>query len=131
MTFFPVDINGPLWYIAFDMMGAILVYSVMSIAVRIPKIWIAPFLIGIVGLLLLVHLWFVGLHFPKMEGIMSVWFPLYNPFIFGLHFMFGILISAGLVLQEKYQTRNLLGYDVGFLIVCGLTIWSLWYLRDV
>lgn len=28
-TFFPVDINGPLWFIAYDMMGAILVIGSM------------------------------------------------------------------------------------------------------
>lgn len=39
-TFFPVDINGPLWYISFDMMGAILIMGMMSIIIRVRKIFI-------------------------------------------------------------------------------------------
>lgn len=46
-TFFPVDINGPLWYISYDMMGAILVMGTMSILVRIKKTLIPVVLIGI------------------------------------------------------------------------------------
>lgn len=39
-TFFPVDINGPLWYISYDMMGALLIVATMSLVGRVRKIHI-------------------------------------------------------------------------------------------
>ena len=86
-TFFPVDINGPLWYISYDMMGAILVMGTMSLLVRIRKIFVPVVLFAIAGALLALHIWFMGLPFPKIGGITDEWFPAYNPFIFGLHFL--------------------------------------------
>ena len=43
--------NGPLWYISFDMMGAILVLTTMSLLVRVRKIFIPLVLLAIAGLL--------------------------------------------------------------------------------
>lgn len=45
-TFFPVDINGPLWYISYDMMGVLLVVTVMGILVRVRKVYIPLILIA-------------------------------------------------------------------------------------
>jgi peptidoglycan/LPS O-acetylase OafA/YrhL len=86
-TFFPVDINGPLWYISYDMMGAILIMGTMSLMVRVRKIFIPVLFLVIAGILVGFHLSFMNLPFPKLDGIVSEWFPAYNPFIFGLHFL--------------------------------------------
>lgn len=93
LTFFPVDINGPLWYISYDMMGALLVLATMSILVRVRKTFIPFFLLIIGGLLVVLHLWFTSLPFPVLGGIVGEWFPSYNPFIFGLHFLLGIIVA--------------------------------------
>lgn len=92
-TFFPVDINGPLWYISYDMMGALLVLGTMSILVRVRKIFIPAVLLTIAGILIALHLWFTNLPFPHLSGIVGEWFPSYNPFIFGLHFLIGIIVA--------------------------------------
>jgi hypothetical protein len=36
-TFFPVDLNGPLWYISYDVMGGLTVIAVMTVLTRLPK----------------------------------------------------------------------------------------------
>lgn len=45
-TFFPVDMNGPLWYIGFDMVGAILTFTTMSILSKVRRGWIPACLIA-------------------------------------------------------------------------------------
>lgn len=92
-TFFPVDINGPLWYIPYDMMGVLLVVGVMSLLVRVRKPLIPLVMVSVGGMLVLLHLWFTALPFPVLPGIMSQWFPWYNPFIFGLHFLIGTAVA--------------------------------------
>lgn len=54
-TFFPVDINGPLWYISYDMMGALLVLTTMSILVRVRKVFIPAILLAVASALLTLH----------------------------------------------------------------------------
>lgn len=46
-TFFPVDINGPLWYISYDMMGVLLIMGTMSLIGRVRKAYI-PIVFGLV-----------------------------------------------------------------------------------
>lgn len=129
-TFFPVDINGPLWYISYDMMGAILVMGTMSLLVRVRKIYI-PFLISlIIGILILLHFAFMSIPFPHVDGIVSVWFPAYNPFIFGVHFMMGVIVAGILVWKEKTHISHSLWYDAIFsLLSVGLLIF-LWNIRE-
>lgn len=118
-TFFPVEINGPLWYISFDMMGSILVFGLMSVLMWVRKIWIPVIFAVVTAVLFWLHFWFVGLHFPQMQGIVSVWFPAYNPFIFGLHFLLGVLIAGILVWQEKIQARYSAWYDLVWIAIVG------------
>lgn len=97
ITFFPVDINGPLWYISFDILGSLLVFGTMWLLGNIQKKYIPIGFLAISGLLILGHLAFIQIPFPVISGIMSEWFPTHNPFIFGLHFLLGIPVGAGLV----------------------------------
>ncbi|MFA6091176.1 MAG: acyltransferase [Candidatus Gracilibacteria bacterium] len=129
-TFFPVDINGPLWYISYDMMGAILVMGTMSLLVRVRKIYI-PFLISlIIGILIALHFAFMSIPFPHVDGIVSVWFPAYNPFIFGVHFMMGVIVAGILVWREKNHSSHSLWYDILFLITSTILVTFLWYIRE-
>jgi hypothetical protein len=100
-TFFPVAVNGPLWFVVYDMMGNLLVMIVMSSLIslqgklpgsfpslrmtrgRIIGIWFVLIFVVLVAL----HFAFISLPFPKGEGIVSVWFPYYNPFIFGIYYL--------------------------------------------
>lgn len=80
--------NGPLWYISYDIMGAILLLFIMCRISQSPSLgktlW--TFLLASI-LLVLGHLIFIQFPFPAVSGIMSEWFPYYNPFIFGIHFL--------------------------------------------
>jgi peptidoglycan/LPS O-acetylase OafA/YrhL len=129
-TFFPVDINGPLWYISFDMMGAILVLTTMSIFARVQKKYIPLIFLAITDILIWLHLWFIGIPFPVVDGIASEWFPAYNPFIFGLHFLFGIVVSWILVWQEKHHMKHSLWYDTSFLAITFGLFYFLWHIRE-
>ncbi|MBP9812165.1 acyltransferase [Candidatus Gracilibacteria bacterium] len=127
-TFFPVPQNGPLWFVVYDMMGNLTVMLFMMILIssirRVPlrKFWIivAYFLIGFT-ILLGLHEVFIYLPFPKLEGIVSVWFPYYNPFIFGVYYLFGALLG-GLVLslgRRKIMPHGV--FDILFLIsMCSI-----------
>lgn len=129
-TFFPVDINGPLWYISYDMMGAILVMGTMSLLVRIRKIYI-PLTIGlIIGILIALHFAFMSIPFPYVDGIVSIWFPAYNPFIFGVHFMMGVIVAGILTWREKNHSSHSLWYDLLFLITSTILIAFLWNIRE-
>ena len=131
LSFFPVDINGPLWYISYDMMGAIFVMSTMSLLVRVRKIFIPFILLGIGGLLVALHFWFMALPFPTLGGIVSVWFPFYNPFVFGLHFLIGIIVSGCLVWQEKNHAVHSLWNDILFVLTTFGLFYFLWRIRWV
>lgn len=129
-TFFPVDINGPLWYISFDMMGAILIMGTMSLLVRVRRIWIPLIFISIASVLIALHYWFMGLPFPIVDGIVLEWFPAYNPFVFWLHFLLGIIVWWALVWQEKNHVSHSRWYDIFFVIVAIGLFSFLWIIRE-
>lgn len=129
VTFFPVDLNGSLWYLSFDIMGAILVFGTMSILARVRKVFIPLYFWGICGLLILGHLAFSQIPFPTIPGIMSEWFPVYNPFIFGLHFMIGVLVGAGLTWGVQKIGKSSYLWDMAWLILLWQFTKYLWDLR--
>ncbi len=60
---------------------------------------------------------------------MSEWFPYYNPFAFGLHFLIGILVGSLLTYSMKYSNKNSILFDGLWLIVTGILIAFLWKIR--
>ena len=128
-TFFPVDINGPLWYISYDMMGALLVLITISIAVRVRKIFIPLIFLCIGGILIALHLWFTSLSFPILDGIIGEWFPSYNPFIFGLHFLLGMIVAGILIWREKNHSSHFFRYDILFILASIGLVYFLWEIR--
>lgn len=132
-TLFPVLLNGPLWFISLDMMGWIITSLFMMGILKIKKTYYMPYIISIWLLILGLHFLWIGLPWAPTEGISSVWFPIYNPFLFFLHFLFGI-IAAGIVtwLRKREQQSNL-WFDIGCiitLIIWVITIWSIRYQND-
>lgn len=73
ITFFPVEINGPLWFISYDMMGTLMILGLMLALKRIPKKYAFPGIpLGIVtgaAVLLGLHFVFISLPFPPVDGV--------------------------------------------------------------
>ncbi|GAB0174417.1 MAG: hypothetical protein HHAS10_02960 [Candidatus Altimarinota bacterium] len=123
-TFFPVAINGPLWFVAYDMMGNILVMIFMMKLLWFFR-WLPnkKFSITIIfftfGFLILLglHHFFVSLPFPKLDGIVSVWFPYYNPFIFGTYYLFGALLAGFYFWLRKLNFEQSLIFDFIFVLI--------------
>lgn len=122
-TFFPVAINGPLWFIAYDMMGNILIMGFMMFLVSFirkhqkQKQLLIPLCFIVWGTVLLaLHLLFVSLPFPKLEGIVSVWFPYYNPFIFGMYYLFWAMIGWVIYTLSKFRFKNSVFFDAIFIL---------------
>lgn len=129
-TIFPVLINGPLWFISFDMIGWILTSVCMWWFFQIPKKYKFYYFPLIVLATLCMHYIWISLPWPRASGISSIWFPWYNPFYFFLHFLFGIG-AAGVVtwLRNKKQENHYI-FDISYIIAILLSILSIWYFRN-
>lgn len=72
----------------------------------------------------------MGLPFPIMDGIVSEWFPAYNPFVFGLHFLLGVGVSGILVWQEKHHTPHSYWNDFLYILIAVGLFSFLWIIRE-
>ncbi len=157
-TFFPVEINGPLWFIAYDMMGWILVSWVMMGLVKIVKryqgvvtyknstlehiptgwqrggifswrilmIVCSVFLTSIAALLIFHFVW-ISLPWIPWSSVVGVWFPTYNPFLFGLHFLLGAIAWGIIICCQAVKSR--ITYDmISIVLMIGLFAF-LWRIR--
>ncbi len=114
-TFFPTPLNGPLWFIGYDTMGYIFTVIMMLGLTKISKKYIVPMLLLYVVIFLELHFLFISLPWPVVSGIVSVWFPYYNPFLFALYAIMGIIIG-GIVTRYGTEHKNL-KWDIIFLII--------------
>ena len=143
-TFFPVEINGPLWFISYDMMGWILTSLVMMGIVKIMKSYSLRFsptkqwqkliisllcLLWISGALLLLHYTWIALPWSPWEAITGVWFPIYNPFLFGLHFLLGAIVGGVIVYFQEAKPRVV--YDIFVISIFVVLIGFLWNIRTL
>jgi hypothetical protein len=86
-TLFPVLLNGPLWFISFDMIGWILTSLVMMMLSCIKRKYIIPYFACIALATLGLHEIWISLPWPLTQSFpANFWFPVYNPFLFFLHF---------------------------------------------
>ena len=129
-TLFPVLLNGPLWFIPLDMIGWIMTSFFMMGLLKLKQIYYIPYFIGISILMLGLHFLWIWLPWTPGEGISFIWFPVYNPFIFFLHFLFGIA-AAGMVtwLRRKNQESKIY-FDIGYILTSIIGIITLWIIRD-
>jgi peptidoglycan/LPS O-acetylase OafA/YrhL len=136
VTFFPVEINGPLWSISFEAtsyvlmpLGFVMLFALTGVARRG---WAARLgWIGVLALTLLAHLafkaWFPmdgirrGWDFGMMGGAKS-WMPNYNPFALFAMFAVGSL-AAGI--ETQLMTVRNWAFDVLSMVGIALTIWVL------
>ncbi|ETT54591.1 MULTISPECIES: acyltransferase [unclassified Paenibacillus] len=145
-TFFPSDLNGPLWSISFEVFCYLLMPLFMAVLFMLGKrhsfgkailFWVAVF-----GLVLaanaLIHHWFTpseqgrGWDYGQVGGA-KFWMPRYNPVGFFGHFTIGIL-AAGItnaLLQRRSRVERLSKLGVfdaaAVLALClaGLLIWRM------
>lgn len=128
--FFPTEINGPLWYIAYDTMGSIMIILLMSFLEHMPKRWI-PFALAMAFFSLFgMHQIFLSLPFPPGEGVVWEWFPIYNPFLFGIHFLMGTLIGAWYAWEEKHGPKIRLWKDFAVIALTAGLFYFLWEIRE-
>lgn len=131
-TLFPAILNGPLWFVSFDMMGWIMTSLVMMGLFRIGKKYTVPYLILVTLATLGLHEiwiylpWHATTQFPA-----NYWFPLYNPFFFFLHFLFGIAAAGVVSVLRKKDISAHIGYDIVFLLSLITGAVFLWTIRDV
>ena len=127
---FPVLINGPLWFISMDMIGWILTSLVMWGFFQIPKQYKAIYFPIVIVTIVALHFIWISLPWKIGSGISSIWFPTYNPFLFFLHFMFGI-IAAWLVTWLRWKNiSNHIYFDVIFSISVISLMVFIWTIRD-
>lgn len=115
VTFFPVEANGPLWSIGFEVVS----YALMPVAMwglfrirRRSGAIAAGYWVSVLGLLTAVNQWIVttlvpsdvgrGWQYGNLGGAKE-WMPSYNPVGFFGHFAIGIL-AAGLIVS--WQVRR-------------------------
>ncbi len=128
-TIFPVLLNGPLWFISIDMIGWIMTSLFMMGICRIWKLYYIPYFLIIAMIMLGLHSLWIHLPWPEAHGVSAIWFPVYNPFLFFLHFLFGIG-AAGIVTWLKWrgQVSNM-WFDIGCSITVLASILSIWIVR--
>ncbi len=127
-TIFPVLINGPLWFISMDMMWWILTSLVMWGFFQIPRKYTIPYFITIIGATLILHFIWISLPWKTGSGISSIWFPTYNPFLFFLHFIFGIVAAGAVTWFRWKKVTNHISFDYIFwisLTAISLFLWSI------
>ena len=123
-TFFPVDENGPLWFVAYDMIGWIGISLLMMYVIRLKKIWQIGCAFWVIGYILVVfHFLYISLPWIKVPGIAGEWFPTYNPFLFGLHFLIGAILWGIIEWMKRIEYKKNLIFD----IVGGASFIFLWY----
>ncbi len=130
-TFFPVDIDGPLWFIAYDMIGWIFVSALMTYAVRFQKIWQIFWLFFVTFLSLIgLHFLWIALPWPHIPGIAGEWFPTYNPFLFGLHFIIGAVLWGVIEWMRRNKRENHYIFDIVAILSLFFLGYFLWMIRD-
>jgi len=123
VTFFPVEINGPLWSISFEVTSYVLLplgfIAVFAVAARSGQGWRTRVLwLAVVGLALVAHWLFTSWVNPGsfqrswdygLIGGAKTWMPMFNPFGFFAMFSLGAL-AAGI--RIKLATRRGPLFDV-------------------
>lgn len=129
-TFFPVDLNGPLWFVSYDIAGWIIISLALHGMLYIRrKIWVLWYFFMIGSLLVFLHLLWIDISWSLVPWIAGQWFPTYNPFLFWLHFLFGALAWFFVVLFEKKKNLPLYVFEWLSLVTLVILWVFLWQIR--
>lgn len=135
LTFFPVEYNGPLWSICFEITSYALLPIGLAIIFLVPiKGWLSRLIwLGLLWLVLQANGWIV-LHMQPddyhrdwgygLVGGAKVWMPDYNPIGFFAIFMTGAL-AAGI--QTRIAQWRSIVFDLVAIGGGALAYWSLWW----
>lgn len=127
--FFPVDHNWPLWFITYEMLGWIGVSLFMMLLSRLPRSAIIASFVWASILLFAWHFIWISLPWSSSSWVVGEWFPTYNPFLFGLHFLLWAWIGYIITLMRRYKKRKHIIFDILFLIAAGYLIYFVWDIR--
>ena len=150
ITFFPSEINGPLWSISFEVFSYFLMPIFMYVLFKLSwkrRSFLKSFLywIGILVLIILinqlVHIFFTPTSINRgweygLIGGAKYWMPNYNPIGFFGHFSFGIM-AAGITTVLYKNSVKLLKFKQAYVfdIIGFITFISsfllLWFMKDV
>lgn len=124
LTFFPVEVNGPLWSIGFEVFAYLLLALLMMAMFRFVsgrKLSIGmAYWLGIAVLCVAVHLVIVHNLIPSNEGKgwqygmtggAKSWMPWYNPIGMFNHFLLGIFAGGFLCHLQRAQVRRRWHFD--------------------
>lgn len=113
------------------MIGWILTSLVMVGLFQLGKKYMIPYFLVITLATLALHTMWIHLPWPTTNIFpASYWFPIYNPFIFFLHFLFGIVTAGVVSYARKKAVSEHWKFDIGFLVVLFVGILFLWNIRD-
>lgn len=136
VTLFPVDVNGPLWSISFEVTSYALLplgFALLFLASRwTGRGWQSRLLwVGVIALALLAHWLFAkyvrvdmrqrGWDYGLIGGA-KTWMPRFNPFAFFAMFAIGALAGG---LQVRWAQYRSLVFDV---VALGAIAWSIYLL---
>ncbi len=137
MTLFPVEVNGPLWSIGFEVTSYVLLpLGLLTLFLLRPLsgkglqsrlLWL-----GVIGLALLAQWLFVkyvpveryqrGWDFG-LQGGAKYWMPRYNPFGFFAMFAVGALAAGAQVLVARFRSWF---FDLVTIAGLALMVWAFW-----
>ncbi len=126
-SFFPTQINWPLWFIGYDMMGYVFTIFMMIWLTRIHRKYIYGSIIAYICIFIWLHQVWIALPWTPWEGIVSIWFPYYSPFIFALYSIIGIVIGW-LITRYRDMSQSLV-WDYIFIILIVSIFSYLWIIR--
>ena len=130
ITFFPVEANGPLWSIGFEVFCYILLALLMILMfrfIRKRKISVGlAYWLGIAVLCVALHLLIVNYLIPSNEGRgwqygmvggAKSWMPWYNPISLFNHFLLGIFATGFLSYLQRMRVKSHWHFDVIVIVV--------------
>jgi peptidoglycan/LPS O-acetylase OafA/YrhL len=131
VTFFPVDENGPLWFISYDMLGWIGISILMMYIITLRKIWhiIWAFIVTWICLIGLHFLW-ISFPWRYTSWVAGEWFPIYNPFLFGLHFLVGAILGGIIEYMKRCAFTKKIIFDFVGILSFFFLGYFLWQIRE-
>lgn len=137
LTFFPVEVNGPLWSIGFEATSYVLLplgfVGVFALAGRLPRWATRLVFLGVPALALLGHVAFsswvvvdphrLGWEYG-LQGGAKTWMPWFNPFAFFAMFAVGALAGGVQVMLGRIRHWVMDIICLAALVGVGLYMWG-------
>jgi peptidoglycan/LPS O-acetylase OafA/YrhL len=137
LTFFPVEVNGPLWSIGFEVtsylllpLGFVLLYAFGR---QLPH-WLARIaFLGVISMALLAHMAFSTLVVVDphrlgweygLQGGAKTWMPWFNPFSFFAMFAMGALAGGVQVMLARVRHWSMDAICLAALVAVAVYMWG-------